>query len=199
MTKRFTPLEIAAQRAIKRVFDPESLFNPGIMLPDESPEEPDVASFEAAVRAALESHRTGAARHGTPAASTNAGGEANIAVNIANLSLVVGSEVTLEQLSCCLADHGVTCAAIPSEASQRTVGELVANATGAERAAVRHALLGLQVALADGEARARFGGETMKDVAGYDTKRLFIGSHNAFGTICAAVFKISINQSEHNR
>ena len=53
--------------------------------------------------------------------------------------------------------------------------------------------------MADGEARARFGGETMKDVAGYDTKRLFIGSHNAFGTICAAVFKISINQSEHNR
>jgi glycolate oxidase len=199
MTKRFTPLEIAAQRAIKRVFDPESLFNPGIMLPDQSPEEPDVASFEGAVRAALESHRTGTARHGMPVASTDAGGEANIAVNTANLSLVVGSEVTLEELSRCLADHGVTCAAIPSEASQRTVGELIADATGTERAAVRHALLGLQVTLADGETRARFGGETMKDVAGYDTKRLFIGSHNAFGTICAAVFKISINQSEHTR
>jgi glycolate oxidase len=54
MTKRFTPVEIAAQRAIKRVFDPAALLNPGIMLPDESPEEPNVGSFEAAVRTALE-------------------------------------------------------------------------------------------------------------------------------------------------
>ena len=38
---------------------------------------------------------------------------------------------------------------------------------------------------------ARFGGENMKDVAGYDTKRLFIGSHNAFGIISTAIFKIS--------
>jgi glycolate oxidase len=32
----------------------------------------------------------------------------------------------------------------------------------------------------------------MKDVAGYDTKRLFIGSHHVFGTITSAVFKISV-------
>ena len=41
MTKRFTPTEIAAQRAIKKAFDPAGLLNPGIMLPDFSPEEPD--------------------------------------------------------------------------------------------------------------------------------------------------------------
>jgi glycolate oxidase len=33
----------------------------------------------------------------------------------------------------------------------------------------------------------------MKDVAGYDTKRLFIGGHNAFGTISTAIFKIIVN------
>jgi glycolate oxidase len=33
----------------------------------------------------------------------------------------------------------------------------------------------------------------MKDVAGYDTKRLFIGSHDAFGTITAAIFKIAVS------
>ncbi len=38
----------------------------------------------------------------------------------------------------------------------------------------------------------RFGGENMKDVAGYDTKRLFIGSHNAFGTISTAISKITL-------
>jgi glycolate oxidase len=195
MTKRFTPIEIAAQRAIKRVFDPDALFNPGIMLPDESPQEPKVSSFEAAVRAALEYHRTGAASHELPTGPASTTGETHIAINAANLSLVVGSAVTLKELSRRLTDHGVSCAAIPSVATQRTVGELIATATGAERDALRHALLGLQVVLPDGKAPARFGGETMKDVAGYDTKRLFIGSHHAFGTISTATFKISVNRS----
>ena len=195
MTKRFSPVEIAAQRAIKRVFDPEALFNPGIMLPDESPEEPDVSCFEAAVRAALANYRTGAVRHGISSAPADTAEETHIAINTANLSLVVGSAVTLEELSRRLADRGVRCAAVPSVPTQRTVGELIATATGAERDAVRHALLGLQVVLPDGKAPARFGGENMKDVAGYDTKRLFTGGHHAFGTISTATFKISINRS----
>jgi len=49
MTKRFTPVEIAAQRAIKTGFDPAGLLNPGIMLPDLSTEEPDVSTFVLAV------------------------------------------------------------------------------------------------------------------------------------------------------
>jgi glycolate oxidase len=193
MTKRFTPVEIAAQRAIKRVFDPAALFNPGIMLPDESPDEPNVEAFEAAVRTALEQHRTMSAAHATPAPPANTTGGTQIEVNTANLSLVVGSAVTLADLSRCLTDHGVTCPAVPSEATQRTVGELIAAASGAERSAVRHGLLGLQVVLPDRHAPARFGGENMKDVAGYDTKRLFIGGHNAFGTIHTAIFKIIVN------
>ena len=57
---------------------------------------------------------------------------------------------------------------------------------------MRHGLLGLEVILPDHHAPARFGGENMKDVAGYETKRLFIGSHHAFGTITTATFKISV-------
>jgi glycolate oxidase len=186
MTKRFTPVEIAAQRAIKRAFDPTGLLNPGIMLPDESPDEPPVDSFEAAMHAALQ-------RHPSEAAGAKAAGGNQIAVNTANLSLVVGAAVTLNELSRHLTEHGVICEGIPSESTQRTVGELIANPNPAERQAVRHALLGLEVVLHDGQAAARFGGETMKDVAGYDTKRLFIGSRNAFGTITSAIFKIKVN------
>jgi glycolate oxidase len=186
MTKRFTPVEIAAQRAIKRAFDPTGLLNPGIMLPDVSPDEPHLDSFEAALHSALQRHHTAA---GGPAA---AGGN-EIVVNTANLSLVVGAEVTLDELSRHLTEHGVICEGIPSESTQRTVGELIANPSPAERQAVRHAVLGLEVVLPDGQAPARFGGETMKDVAGYDTKRLFIGSGNAFGTITNAIFKIKVN------
>ena len=177
-------VEIAAQRAIKRVFDPTGLLNPGIMLPDESPDEPRVTSFEAALCTALQGHTTTAA---------TTGGGTQIAVNTANLSLAVGASVTLDELSRHLAEHGVSCAAIPAEATQRTVGELIANPSAAERQAVRHALLGLDVVLPDGQAAARFGGENMKDVAGYDTKRLFIGGRGAFGAIITAIFKITVN------
>jgi glycolate oxidase len=188
MTKRFTPVEIAAQRAIKRAFDPTGLLNPGIMLPDVSPDEPQVDSFEAALHTALRRHPP--ATDAPPATTT---GGTQIAVNTANLSLVVGAAVTLDELSRHLSEHGVNCAAIPAEATQRAIGDLIANATGDERSAVRHALLGLDVVLPDGQASARFGAETMKDVAGYDTKRLFIGSGNAFGTITNAIFKIKVN------
>ena len=184
MTKRFTPVEIAAQRVLKRVFDPEQRFNPGIMLPDVSPEEPALPSFEAAVRAAL-------TRQPGSAAQAD-GDDTTVEVNTGNLNLVVGAAVTLEKLSTKLDEQGVTCPAIPTEKPERTVGELIANAAGEERLEVRHGLLGLNVVLPDGAAAARFGGQNMKDVAGYDTKRLFIGGDNAFGTITSAVFKIAV-------
>lgn len=184
MTKRFTPVEIAAQRVLKQVFDPEQRFNPGIMLPDVSPEEPALPSFEAAVRAALDRQ---------PASAALADGDdTTVEVNAGNLNLVVGAAVTLEELSKKLDEQGVTCHAIPGEKTERTVGELIANATGEERLAVRHGLLGVEVILPDDDAAARFGGQNMKDVAGYDTKRLFIGGRNAFGTITSAVFKIAV-------
>jgi glycolate oxidase len=113
-------------------------------------------------------------------------------VNTANLSLVVGAAVTLDELSRHLNEHGVSCAAIPAESTQRAIGELIANPNTAERQDVRHALLGLDVVLPDGHAPARFGGENMKDVAGYDTKRRFIGSRGACGTLTTAIFKISV-------
>ncbi|HME76523.1 MAG TPA: hypothetical protein VKI00_12970 [Mycobacterium sp.] len=91
------------------------------------------------------------------------------------------------------AENGVSCAAIPAEATERTVGELIANPSPAERQDVRHALLGLEVVVPDGHAPARFGGETVKDVAGYDTKRLFIGGRGALGAITSAIFKITVN------
>lgn len=93
-------------------------------------------------------------------APTVVGEATNIAINTANLSLVVGSAVTRKQLREHLAASGVECTAISTHATQRTVGELIADATGSERAAVRHGLLGLEVTLPDDHAFARFGGET---------------------------------------
>lgn len=187
MTKRFTPVEIAAQRSIKEAFDPAGLLNPGIMLPEPSSEEPDTSAFGAAVRHAL----TGG---GTPdsSAALTAGNNTDIAINLGNLSLVVGAFTTIEALNRHLNEHGVTCAAVPSIGGERTIGELVATATGAERDHIRHALLGADVTVIDGQTPARFGAETMKDVAGYDVKRLYISAHGAFGALVTLIFKIAV-------
>lgn len=187
MTKRFTPTEIAAQRSIKDAFDPAGLLNPGIMLPDRSADEPEVRAFGAAVRDAV----AGRLRP-NPNSALTAGSDRDITVNLGNLSLIVGADATLEQINDNLVEHGVTCAAIPTSDGARSIGELVATAHGDERIEIRHALLGADVILVDDHVPARFGGENMKDVAGYDTKRLFIGGHGSFGTIAKLIFKISV-------
>lgn len=187
MTKRFTPVEIAVQRSIKKAFDPAGVLNPGIMLPDLSTDEPDTSLFGAAVRDALAGGLTP-----DPEASLTVGDDTDITVNLGNLSLTVGAEATVESVNRFLEENGVTCTAVPATGGERTIGEVVATATGAERDHIRHALLGANVTVIDGQMPARFGAETMKDVAGYDVKRLYIGAHGAFGALEALIFKIVV-------
>ena len=187
MTKRFTPVEIAAQRAIKTGFDPAGLLNPGIMLPDLSPEEPDVSTFVLAVRDALR----GNIEVPAPVAFTT-GGNTDIAVILGYLSLVVGADATVDQINRYLQQHAVACAAVPGSGGDRTIGEVVATATGDERIDTRHGLVGADVPVVDSQDPARFGGQNMKDVAGYDTKRLYVGAHGAFGALKTLIFKIAV-------
>jgi len=65
-------------------------------------------------------------------------------------------------------------------------------ATGTEPAHIRHALLSADVTVIDGQTPARFGAETMKDVAGCDTKRLYVRAHGAFGAPTTRHFKVAV-------
>ena len=54
---------------------------------------------------------------------------------------------------------------------------------------MRDALLAVETTLPDGPA-ARFGSNAVKDVAGYDMKRLFIGVAVAFGALERVTLRI---------
>jgi len=125
-------------------------------------------------------------------AALTAGDRTDVTVNLGNLSLVVGADTTIAALERHLDEYGVTCPAVPNVGVERTIGEVVATAVGTERDRIRHALLGADVILIDGGTRARFGAETMKDVAGYDAKRLYIGARGAFGALQTLIFKIVV-------
>lgn len=72
-------------------------------------------------------------------------------------------------------------------------GRLVTNTSGVKRlryGGVRDLLLGVRVALPDG-ALVRFGGQVVKNVAGYDMNKLFIGSLGAFGVVLETTYRLA--------
>src|SRR5215831_2313401 len=72
-------------------------------------------------------------------------------------------------------------------------GLLVTNTSGVKRlryGGVRDLVLGVRVALPDG-ALAHFGGRVVKNVAGYDMTKLFIGSLGAFGVVLETTYRLA--------
>jgi glycolate oxidase FAD binding subunit len=72
-------------------------------------------------------------------------------------------------------------------------GVLTTNTNGVKRlryGGIRDLLLGVRVALPDG-AQVHFGGRVVKNVAGYDMNKLFIGSLGAFGVILETTYRLA--------
>ncbi len=111
----------------------------------------------------------------------------------ANLTVKTEAGITLDSLNAALAREGQTLPLDPPRGERATIGGiLAANASGPKRVrfgAARDLLIGLRVALPDGQI-VHGGGDVVKNVAGYDLPKLFIGSLGTLGIIVEASFKI---------
>ena len=110
------------------------------------------------------------------------------------LVVTVRAGTPIAELEAALADHGQCLAFEPPRFDERgTVGGMVAaGLAGPSRAAVggvRDFVLGAALLNADGDV-LRFGGEVMKNVAGYDVSRLLTGSMGILGPILEVSLKV---------
>ncbi len=112
----------------------------------------------------------------------------------ADLTVTVEAGIRLAALQKKLAQNGQFLPLHPPYAEQCTIGGIVAaNANGSLRlryGTARNQVLGLQVVLADGTV-VRSGGRVVKNVAGYDLNKLYIGSFGTLGIISELTLKLA--------
>jgi glycolate oxidase FAD binding subunit len=110
-----------------------------------------------------------------------------------DLTATAGAGLTLGALQAALRERGQWLSLDPPDAERATVGGLVAaDASGPRRhlyGTVRDLLIGLTVVTGEGVA-VRGGGKVVKNVAGYDVPKLFVGSYGTLGIVVEATFKL---------
>jgi FAD/FMN-containing dehydrogenase len=109
------------------------------------------------------------------------------------MTVTVEAGITLAALQQKLSERGQWVPVDPPHADTLTVGALLAqNSSGPRRygyGTIRDFLLGIKVVLADGRV-IKAGGKVVKNVAGYDLCKLFVGSRGTMGAIVEATFKV---------
>ena len=110
-----------------------------------------------------------------------------------DLTVTVQTGMSLQTLQEQLGKFGQWLPLDPPFPERTSIADLLAhNATGPRRwgfGTARDYLIGLKVILADGRL-IQSGGKVVKNVAGYDLARLFIGSHGSLGITVEATFKL---------
>lgn len=111
----------------------------------------------------------------------------------ADLTCHVEAGMTLATLQAQLTQSGQHLALDPPFSEQATIGGLLAsNASGPKRlryGSARDLVIGLRVVQANGEI-TRSGGRVVKNVAGYDLNKLYVGSLATLGILVEANFKL---------
>lgn len=112
----------------------------------------------------------------------------------ANLTVTVQAGTTLAALQKRLAEGGQFLPLDPPEADRCTIGGIIAsNASGPRRfgfGAARDLVLGIHAATTSGIV-TRSGGRVVKNVAGYDLNKLYIGSLGTLVLVAEVTFKVA--------
>jgi len=110
-----------------------------------------------------------------------------------DMTVTVEAGIALDQLQSELARRRQWLPIDPPNPERLTIGALLAtNASGPRRfgyGTIRDYLIGIKAVLSDGRV-IQSGGRVVKNVAGYDLAKLFIGSHDTLGVIVEATFKL---------
>lgn len=110
-----------------------------------------------------------------------------------DLTATFQAGITLERLRAALGTRGQWLPLDPPFGERATLGGiLAANASGPRRhlyGTARDLLIGIRVVSADGSV-VRGGGKVVKNVAGYDLPKLYIGSFGTLGVIVEATVKL---------
>ncbi len=110
-----------------------------------------------------------------------------------DMTATVGAGMSLDAFQKHLALNGQWLPIDPPNPAGLSIGALLdTNVSGPRRfgyGTVRDYVIGLQVVLADGRL-IHSGGKVVKNVAGYDLMKLFIGSNGSLGIIVEVTFKV---------
>jgi FAD/FMN-containing dehydrogenase len=110
-----------------------------------------------------------------------------------DLTVTVEAGISLPSLQAELGRKGQWLPLDPPQSAQVTIRSLIEeNLSGPRRhgfGTVREHLIGLKVMLPDGRI-IKSGGKVVKNVAGYDMQKLFVGSRRSLGIVLEATFKL---------
>ena len=110
-----------------------------------------------------------------------------------DMTAIVQAGMILTDFQNELRKHGQWLPIDPPNPERLTVGALLATNVSGPRCfgygTIRDYLIGIAVVLPDGRL-VHSGGKVVKNVAGYDLMKLFIGSHGSLGVIVEATFKV---------
>jgi glycolate oxidase FAD binding subunit len=110
-----------------------------------------------------------------------------------DLTVTAQAGMTVAELQTALRARGQWLSLDPGDAERATLGGVIAaNASGPRRhlyGTARDLLIGVTIVTADG-ALVRGGGKVVKNVAGYDLPKLFVGSYGTLGVIVEATLKL---------
>lgn len=110
-----------------------------------------------------------------------------------DLTVTVEAGMTIAALQSALGGRGQWLSLDPPDADRATIGGVIAaNASGPRRhlyGTARDLLIGVTAITADG-AVVRGGGKVVKNVAGYDLPKLFVGSYGTLGILIEVTLKL---------